>query len=611
MRFKSLLIWLGVGAVLFVIIYLIGNSPRSSDGPERILPALRATAVTSVQVRPRGELEIRAERTNDTWMLAEPIFYPADRDMVEGLLGALQTLTPAALISRKEINAKPKAEEEYGFASPQATIIIRQGDYLIHIFIGAHTAPGNQVFMQVVGHEGIYVIDAGLLSFIPVNPSAWREKKLFTADPSTVTRVIVTNAAKRFEISRSGTNQWQIITPGARARGDNGQIEDLFTNVQAVRALSFVSDSATPDLDAFGLQSPDVTLVFDRGTNSLAVIQTGKAVTNSPSQYYAKVAGRVGIVTVAKALIDPWRTANDLRDMHLITPGFEIGSVGVQSAGSFSLTSMSNGGWRVEPGNTIADSQIAKVFVENLEALRIAQVVKEVVTEPDLPAYGLARPAARYELLPPKNAAATNSIVVSFGSNTVDKVYARRGDESAVYAVDFGDFLRLASAPFQFRDRRVWDFPHTNVSAVVISRGGKERRLVRKSPYDWSLAPGSRGIIEPLAIEETVRPLCHLIASDWLACGNTNRIRFGLTNGDCKISIESAGGSTHEIELGDISPSSFPCAGVTLDGELWVCELPPGLARDIVMYVAPPPPESGAEGHHAPAAGTASLPKEN
>ena len=33
--------------------------------------------------------------------------------------------------------------------------------------MGAKTAPGDQVFLQVVGVEGVYVVDADFLKYLP------------------------------------------------------------------------------------------------------------------------------------------------------------------------------------------------------------------------------------------------------------------------------------------------------------------------------------------------------------------------------------------------------------------------------------------------------------
>ena len=118
----------------------------------------------------------------------------------------------------------------------------------------------------------------------------------------------------------------------------------------------------------------------------------------------------------------------------------------------------------------------------------------------------------------------------------------------------------------------------------MITQGQARRELLRKAKYEWTIAPGSTGAIEPLAIEETVRPLCHLNAAVWVACGETNRARFGLTN-NYTVTLRMKQTNDFKIEFGSSSATSFPYAAVKLDGELRIFELPLQLARDVVMYL--------------------------
>jgi hypothetical protein len=592
MNFKSFCLWFSLAAGLFAFIFFSERfASHPPSGPVRILPALRPSAVTSVQVRPEGQLEIRAERTNDGWVLSEPLRYPANRDAITGLLATLAKLTPAASISRREINERPNADEEYGFASPQATIIIRQGGYRLQLFIGARTAPGNQVFLQVVGHEGIYIVDADLLQFIPQQPNAWRDARLFDLGNLTFNRVCITNGQKTFELSRPLSHgPWQIITPGARTRADNAKIESLVTNLENVQVVQFITDAAKPDLESYGLQTPDLEIALARGTNTLAALNLGKSSTNLPPQYYASASGRPGVFTVSKELVEPWRTANELRDPNLIGPIGPVSSIEVKGRDEFALLATPNHGWSIKPQKFAADTNLVKDLLDSLSGMQIVQFVKSVVTEPDLPAYGLANPSLQYTITSPStgNVFTASNLVVAFGTNQADKVFVRRTDESSVYAVSVADFNALGSASWQFRERHIWELPEKEITALTIRKNGHERRLIHKGQYEWTLAPGTEGMIEPLAVEETVRPLCHLQAAAWIAYGETNRMQYGLTNGNYQLSLETADGEKHGIEFGIPTASSFPCAAVTIEGGFWIFELPVRLSRDIAMYLISP-----------------------
>src|SRR5208337_808572 len=86
MNSKTTGIWFLIAAALFALIFIFEHFLRPSAAePSRILPELRPPAVTCVQVIPAGTLEIRADRTNATWLLSKPIVYPAQSAAIDAL----------------------------------------------------------------------------------------------------------------------------------------------------------------------------------------------------------------------------------------------------------------------------------------------------------------------------------------------------------------------------------------------------------------------------------------------------------------------------------------------------------------------------------------------
>jgi Domain of unknown function (DUF4340) len=586
--------WISAAAALLAFIFFFQrHTHKPATGPVRLLANFKTADVLSVQVHPEAQLDIRAERTNGVWMLTEPLPYPAEAANVESLLTVLERLTPATYITRGELAARPKAQEEYGFGSPQSTITVWRRENRSILFVGAKTAPGDQVFVQVVGDEGAYVVDADFLKFIPRKPDDWRNRTLLDAKLLAFDRVVVTNGPKSFELEHQRDSSfWRVVTPDFPARADTATVEEMLQSLQPLRLHQFVTDDPKADLESFGLQPPALTLAFAQGTNSVATLQFGKLATNNPNQYYARRVGNSTIVTVSKDLMEPWRAsaANDFRDRHLLvlTDARPVAGIDVRAEDNFSLV-RTNDGWRVVPQNFSADAGLVKDLLTFLSGIKVSQFVKDVAPTVALPTYGLGAPLRQYVL----NSAAsgssadpTNTVLaeLQFGTNQEHKIFARRTDESSIYEIQPVDFERLGAASYQFRDRRIWDFSETNVASVIVRQGGKERKMMRKAQYEWALAPGSQGIIEPLSTEETVRGLCHLAATAWVAHGETNRAAFGCTNAH-SITLELKNGENLTMQFGRESPSSFPYGGVVLDGEFWVFEYPLLLCRDALSYL--------------------------
>ncbi len=595
--------WLAIAVGLFAFIFFYQrHAGKQGSEPVRVLPNLKAAAVTSLQVQngkdalrtPHSEF-LRADRTNGIWQLTEPVVYPAQAASIDKLLTELARLEPAPYITAREMRNQPKADEAYGFSAPQASIVIEQPEHPTHLLIGAKTPPGDQVYLQIVGVDGAYIVDADFLKYIPRTADEWRDTTLIDLKSLAFDHLAVTNGAKVFEIRREATNQpWHMIYP-LPARANQAKAEESLQLLEGVRIRQFVTDDPKADLETFGLQPPELELALGQGTNTGIRLQFGKSPTNDTRLVYARRLGLNAIVAVSKDLLAPWyASVNDFRDPLLATWTAPVAVIDVRSPDSFTLQRQTNGTWRVVPQGFPADGGLVKELLAALSTLPIVEFTKDVAIAPDLPTYGLASPLRQYIL---KSAAtnssgSSNAIIaeLSFGTNQADKVFARRADEPGfVYAVRLADFQRLPAAGWQMRERRIWNLSTNDIAGATLRQQGRERKLIRNGPHNWSLALGSQGTLEDLAVEEAVIGLCQLTAAAWAAQGAPDRARFGLTTNDLQITLELKNGDKATVELGSEAPGNVPYGVITLEGKPWVFECPVWLYAYALRFLSVPP----------------------
>ncbi len=152
-----------------------------------------------------------------------------------------------------------------------------------------------------------------------------------------------------------------------------------------------------------------------------------------------------------------------------------------------------------------------------------------------------------------------------------------------------GDFQNLPGASWQMRDRRLWQFTEEDVARVTIRQKGKVRQIRHNGPQAWALDQGSQGIIDELAVDQTVRGLTQASAVAWVARGEQDRARYGFTNDGLQITLELKNGEKTAVEFGGEAPSSFPYAAVTLDGQFRVFEFPWDIYhRYVLNYLSAP-----------------------
>ncbi|HET7624881.1 MAG TPA: DUF4340 domain-containing protein [Verrucomicrobiae bacterium] len=587
---------LAVAAGLFAFIFFLQrHSKPAATGPEKLLAGFSAKNVNDIRVLPKGQLLIHAQRTNGTWRLTEPLNYPAQNERIESLLSVLEHLAPARFIPSKELKDAQSSDEQFGFDSPQFSFTVGHGQRPVRI--GRKTAPGDQVFVEVVGVDGVFIVDANLLKLLPHSASDWRQRALVDWRKLAFNRVVVTNAGKTLELQFSATNKsWHMTSP-MDARADGDRVGHSIEQLQKLRVNEFVSDDPKADLDSFGLRPPDLTISFYRGTNSLISIGFGKSPTNDAKLAYAKRADQDTVVTVPRDAFDPWLLSHshdfrDFFDPHLIALTRRPDSIEVHARDNFTLRETNNV-WRVLPENWLADSNLVREFIGSLTNFRVAGIAKEIVAEPDLPKYNLMPPSRQYILTATEtnhSADVTNRVLaqVDFGTTTNNDVFARRPGESFVFSIKPADLQKLPSASWELRDRRIWHFTEDQVARVIIHEKGKTREIIHKGTNSWSLAPGSQGIINEFALEETAHRVGDLSAAVWTARGDKERARFGFTEKDLRITMELKDGRKFEVEFGGTAPSGFPYAITQIENEPWIFEFPWTIYQFVQLYFTIP-----------------------
>jgi hypothetical protein len=296
------------------------------------------------------------------------------------------------------------------------------------------------------------------------------------------------------------------------------------------------------------------------------------------------------VVTTAREPLSPWRgSVNDWRDSHLLELTAPVAEIDVRGETHFTLQRQGSNDWQIGGEKFPVDAENVQLFIKALAGLRVAEFVKDVVTTPDLPTYGLETPARQITL---RSAAGdTNSVLVqlSFGTNQNNEVFVRRADEDFVYAVTAGDFNRLPEANWEFRERRIWDFTEGNVAQITLRQNGKTRQMVRNGLNKWSLAAGSQGIINPPALEETAHRLGELTAYAWFDRNLTEPEKYGLNTNNLQIVVELKNGAKYTVDFGTELPASQTAlAAVTLDGERWALIFPPVLYQFVLSYLTIP-----------------------
>jgi hypothetical protein len=586
MNSKTTWSYIAIVAVLFAFIFFVEQPFRKKLNASRatnIFPGFNSAAANRIEIRRAGEL-IQAERTNNSWQLISPLIYPAAGSHIEKLLQSLTELNWQTQITAAELKDRPKAQEEFGFATPAASLTVQQGGASVNLLVGTNTPVGEQVYVQIVGSAGIYVIDSEFLKLLPHSANDWRDPFLFRFS-GPINTIKSRSGNKTFTLVHTN-NSWRL----PQARADNKKISELLEKTAEIHVAKFETDDPQAALDQFGLQTPEMELVFAFDTNILATLQVGKSPTNDPAVVFAKIQNH--IVRVATGTLNEWRGSyTNFVDRRLVnlSPD-EVTQIDVRGGNAFSLL-RKNGSWKLADAPSFpVDSDLVREVLTLLSKVEV-DIEKDVVT--DFASYGLEPPALAYTL---RAAGSSNSAAqIHFGTNQTGKIFVRRLDEysDTVNSIQPEAYNYLPQAAWQFRDRQIWRFASNEVVSVTVQQKGKERKMVRNSTGEWSFASGSQGVINTFALDEALYRLGELKAVFWVSPDEKDPARYKIKETDHRIFLDvrrSDKIETLSLEFGDFSEYGGNLyTAITMNGARMIFEFPWPLFFEVqeVLKVSP------------------------
>jgi hypothetical protein len=557
------------------------DDQEQSQSALQLFPGLNPAGVERIEIV-RSNQTVLAERRDGDWRLVSPT-YPAQSRLIEQWLGRLQEATRRAALAADEVQAEPSGAAAFGLDPPVASVALHQPPHRFEFRLGSRTAVGEKAYLQFAGTNEVVVTDAVVLDGLPGATSDWRDPRFVDLSRMAFNRFAVTADAREFEMAFvPEKRRWRMTRPRV-ARVDESRFIQALQQLQALRIEQFVQDQPGVDLEPYGLHEPALVVEFGSGTNVVFGAQFGHSPDNQPDLVYARRSDYPNVVTVSRQVFDafgvPYR---DFLDYRLVdVPLDQALRIEIQTGESFALERQTNTGWNVvAPDSFRADPALVQSFLARVSALSVVDVAKEVVTDLDLPNYGLAEPSRTYRFLGPSTATNASPVLLvglAFGTNRDDRTYVRRTDENPVYTVKSEELLVFPEAAFQLRDRRIWNFSTNEVAGLTIHRGDRTDTLVRSQTHQWSFAPGSQGIVNTFALEEAVHRLGMLWARAWVDQGTDRLDQYGIPQLDHWMEIEMRGSAEPRklrVAFGATSPSGGPFAAIEFEGKPVIFEFP-------------------------------------
>lgn len=251
MKFSTTLVFLFLFvlvAVFFIYLDPLRQEPEpaAEKAVMRLLPMDGEGEINLIEIQNNEKKEsITLQRSPEGWMLKDPVTYPAQNPMVEGLVTALR-------LSMKARRLLPeKGWDEYGLAKPSLRVGIEREDgrQRRYLDFGDPSPVTRHVFARWEGESEYFLLEADLKRVFEQTAYSLRQKRIFRNSVQEAAKIrIEIPKGESYEITKKDGN-WFWMEPVALL-GDAVEAEDaneVLTGVQRLYIKDFLdSEVAKP-----------------------------------------------------------------------------------------------------------------------------------------------------------------------------------------------------------------------------------------------------------------------------------------------------------------------------------------------------------------------------
>ncbi len=306
---KRPLIYFAIVLILAAVVIIIERPdiPSRGDVDETSLfPGYDAKDITRIEV---GQIlsGVQAKREGDAWQVADFVtpmrrelmqkegasppaeaWYPADRAIVEGMLGIFGDFPRGMVVS-----ANPEKQAEYQVTGPLGlSVRLYKGDAkVVDVVIGRQSPDYSGNIVKVGDSNDLTLSDRILTGLIPVAVAEWRERTIWRVAPERLRRITITRPKDSLDAIKGEDGVWRMTKPSGEAI-DQAVLKGLAEKYAQMRAAGFAN--AGDPMTNFKNAIFTVRIELDDGTvHELAI---GGA--NNLNQYYARHTGDTQVYLV-------------------------------------------------------------------------------------------------------------------------------------------------------------------------------------------------------------------------------------------------------------------------------------------------------------------------
>lgn len=240
-----------LGAILLVLVgmMLLQRSQQRAvvaSGPAETV-SVNPERVSRLRIERPGEPAIELARIGGGWKLTTPIDYPAQDQMVQGVLKSFEELKLTDVVSRN-----PEKRIVFQVDSTGTRVQAWEAEAQVLDLVVGKAAPdyGHTYVRRTTGDE-VYRAEGTLTYSFNRQPDDWRDKTILKLDESQISRVVLSYPEEKSLVTLSRVDStWTYATAsGKPAPADSATVARLLRAVSTLNTMNFASESEVAAAD--------------------------------------------------------------------------------------------------------------------------------------------------------------------------------------------------------------------------------------------------------------------------------------------------------------------------------------------------------------------------
>lgn len=311
MKKLAVLTLLLVGLATFVYFYEIEGEEGREEARklEESLMRLQQEDIEALRIDREGSAPIVLKRSDEGWVLKEPLETPADQATVDSLL---KNLSDARRVRSFEKGGE--SASEYGLVDPAVRLTVETREDKKVLLVGDKDFTGNELYVMFQGDSQVFLTSGLILSSIDKELVDWRDKTILSFERDSLQELRIKRASEEIVLVRSD-DKWSLAGP-IKEPADDGTVSSLLSTLETSKAKEFVTENAG-DLKEFGLESPTLVVqVREEGEDSWRQLELGA---ESEGKVFGRNPSRPAVFTVEKDVLkDLFKELWDFRSKEVV-----------------------------------------------------------------------------------------------------------------------------------------------------------------------------------------------------------------------------------------------------------------------------------------------------